>query len=142
MTESLFSTEQVQYLRAMGLPVYMLQVDEPAVAATPAPSVVKETPAEMVVKSVAAPSKPQAPKPAVPKLEEPVAAPVRPSTRHALPPGSPLERDLLAATGRTRRSEARAMLDTLGIHAATLRGDAAAKRAAWIALRPLRPKRR
>ena len=122
MTESLFSPEQVQYLHAMGLPVYMLQADESAVTA--APTVPSKKPATVPV---------EAPK---------VSAPARPSTRHALPPGSPLERDLLAATGRTRRSEARAVLDTLGIHAATLRGDAAAKRAAWIALRAVRPKRR
>ena len=141
MTESLFSPEQVQYLHAMGLPVYMLQADESAVAAAPPVPSKKPAPVPVEAPKVSAP-KPQAPKPAAPRVQEAVAAPARPSTRHALPPGSPLERDLLAATGRTRRSEARAVLDTLGIHAATLRGDAAAKRAAWIALRAVRPKRR
>lgn len=55
-------------------------------------------------------------------------------------PGDALERALLSATGQRTRSEARAVLQRLGVDAAALRGDAAGKRALWQQLRPLRPR--
>lgn len=55
-------------------------------------------------------------------------------------PDGLLERALLRATGQRTRSEARAVLERLGVDVAALRGNPAAKRALWSRLRPLRPR--
>lgn len=65
-------------------------------------------------------------------------APPRPTPTRA--PDDALERALLRATGQRTRSEARAVLQRLGVDAQALRGDAQAKRALWRQLRPLQPR--
>lgn len=67
----------------------------------------------------------------------PIAAPRQAPARA---PDDALERALLRATGQRTRSEARAVLQRLGVDAQALRGDAEAKRALWRRLRPLRPR--
>ncbi|TWI14232.1 hypothetical protein [Aerolutibacter ruishenii] len=55
-------------------------------------------------------------------------------------PGDALERALLRATGQRTRSEARAVLERLGVDVPALRGNPAAKRALWPRLRSLQPR--
>lgn len=64
------------------------------------------------------------------------------SRRTASPraPEDALERALLRATGQRTRSEARALLERLGVDVPSLRGDPRAKRALWRQLRPLQPR--
>jgi hypothetical protein len=80
------------------------------------------------------PAPPRAP------LEADIA--MAPSSRAAIPraPDDALERALLRVTGQRTRSEARAVLERLGVDVQALRGNPAAKRALWRQLRPLQPR--
>ncbi|WP_052107971.1 hypothetical protein [Aerolutibacter daejeonensis] len=69
-----------------------------------------------------------------------VATPSPPRTAPSRAPDDALERALLRATGQRTRSEARAVLERLGMDLQALRGNPAAKRALWLKLRPLRPR--
>ena len=108
----LYQSWQVDCLEAMGYQVYKLRTDE-----QPEPEIETET-------------------------DEADTATPAPRSIRALPPSSPLERELLMATGQTRRTEARAILDRLGVNSAELFGNPQAKRELWLKLRTLRPKRR
>ena len=81
-------------------------------------------------------------RPTPPRAPREVDDPIAPSRRAAGPraPDDALERALLRVTGQRTRSEARAVLERLGVDVQALRGNPAAKRALWRQLRPLQPR--
>ena len=137
-----FSSEQVEYLSAMGYAVLALQTD--SFEATPAPPVVAPAPPVTIVTNVTNVTPP----PPVSKAPDFVPAPpaevavARAAAVRATAPQSALERALLAATGQTRRVDARAVLDELQVDIDALRDDPQAKRELWPRLRAIRAKRR
>ena len=143
-SSTFWSSEQVEYLTAMGYSVLALQTDEvEAAVAPPAPAVAPAPPTVAVEPrhnrgNVPQPATNVPPPPSVP----PEVAVARAAAVRATAPTSPLERALLSATGQSRRSEARAVLDELKIDFDALRNDPAAKRALWPRLRAIRAKRR
>lgn len=155
---TLWSVEQQAWLKALGHRVMVLAGDEAldsqfgigeGAADTHGVSARDTTPLR-VPGAVATKSSPErrvsaselaAGKAQPPRMSAAVERPVE-TRRPPAPtvPGDALERALLSATGQRTRSEARAVLQRLGVDAAALRGDAAGKRALWQQLRPLRPR--
>ena len=113
----LWSRQQREWLQALGHPPLVL-VDQASVSADP-PHLEPQPPAE--------PAKP-------------AIAPVSREARSPAPtsqPGDRLQAAVLRATGLPA-AEADKLLQSLGVDAAALRGDPAAKRMLWSRLRRLR----
>lgn len=157
----LWSAEQQAWLAALGHRVLVLAGDDavapfaeapmPGHGAESGPSTLAAARGTAAMPGFnASPSPPAAPgrehaeatprrRPALPRapLETASASP-RPATPRA--PDDALERALLRVTGQRTRSEARAVLERLGVDIQSLRGNPAAKRALWRQLRPLQPR--
>lgn len=158
----LWSVEQQAWLKALGHRVLVLAGDEAA-----APLAEAGVPAHMdePMGSSAARGAPTRPgndatsppanaahraraedmpqrRPAPPRAPLEADDSVAPSPRRASPraPDDALERAVLRVTGQRTRSEARAVLERLGVDLAALRGNPAAKRALWRQLRPFQPR--
>lgn len=160
---ALWSAEQQAWLKALGHRVFMLAGDEPGADALVGESLADARAAVLpprddgrqVVRehrleaSAPAPDKVRARPPLEPadgRAESRRGLPAGVATASPQPaapsrvPDDALERALLRATGQRTRSEARAVLERLGMDLQTLRGNPAAKRALWLKLRPLRPR--
>lgn len=159
-----WSADQQAWLAALGHRVLVLAGDEAAAPlADPMASVQRvealppnsPVPREANAGAVAAPSRSttavssRTPPDAIPqrtsapsRVRPEADRPVVPSPRAAGPraPDDALERALLRVTGQRTRSEARAVLEQLGVDLQVLRGNPAAKRALWRQLRPLQPR--
>ena len=115
---ALWSRQQREWLQALGHPPLMLVDRQAAVSADPA-----RAEPQLAAEPVA-----------------PATAPVAREMRPAVPNRQPedgLQRALLRATGLPA-AEAGRTLQSLGVDAAALRGDPAAKRVLWSRLRRLR----
>lgn len=158
----LWSAEQQAWLAALGHRVLVLTGDE-TVAPLVEPDVsgaraearpqapVREAPARPGSSVPAAPPAARPPsyaeagaerRPAPPRVPLDVGGPASPPSRtpSPRPPDDALERALLRVTGQRTRSQARAVLERLGVDVEALRGNPAAKRALWRRLRPLQPR--
>lgn len=161
----LWSPEQQAWLKALGHRVFVLAGDElvaDAFAMEPKGDARPDVrPPHDDVRSLDRPRGLDTPTPAAQRIHaRPPAAPAEsdaglrrggpleiapvapPHTSPARAPDDALERALLRATGQRTRSEARALLERLGVDVQAVRGNPAAKRALWLKLRPLRPRLR
>lgn len=158
----LWSAEQQAWLAALGHRVLVLAGDEtvtplveadvPGARAEARPQApVREAPARPGSVVPPAPAAARSPsyaeagaerRPAPPRVPLDVGGPPSPSSRtpSPRPPDDALERALLRVTGQRTRSQARAVLERLGVDVEALRGNPAAKRALWRRLRPLQPR--
>lgn len=162
---ALWSPEQQAWLKALGHRVFVLAGDASGTDAPLGESLGDARPAVLSPRdgghqgvrergfAAAAPSADKArPRPPMPPAEVEaksrrdapanVAIPSPPRTALSRGPDDALERALLRATGQRTRSEARAVLERLGVDMSALRGNPTAKRALWLKLRPLRPRLR
>jgi hypothetical protein len=161
----LWSAEQQAWLKALGHRVFVLAGDEPvadAFAMEPRSDARPDVrPPHDDVRRLDRPRGLDIPTPAAERIHaRPPAAPAEndaglrrgvaveiapaasPRTAPSRAPDDALERALLRATGQRTRSEARALLERLGVDVQALRGNPAAKRTLWLKLRPLRPRLR
>lgn len=158
----LWSPEQQAWLKALGHRVLVLAGDESGTDALVGESIGDARPAVLPSRGEghqgvpegaldAAADRPRPPPPVAPAEGEAksrrgapvdVAAPSPPRPVPSRVPNDALERALLRATGQRTRSEARAVLQRLGVDMSALRGNPAAKRTLWLKMRPLRPRLR
>lgn len=158
----LWSAEQQAWLAALGHRVLVLAGDEAAAPLAEAdvpgamaearpPATVREAPARPGPIVPPAPPAARPPsyteagaerRPAPPRVPLDAGGPASPPSRtpSPRPPDDALERALLRVTGQRTRSQARAVLERLGVDVEALRGNPAAKRALWRRLRPLQPR--
>lgn len=159
----MWSPEQQAWLKALGHRVFVLAGDEPVADALAKESMGEARPDTQPPRDDARAldrrRRPDAPTPADERISaRPPTVPAESDagSRRAVPvevasvvplrtapsraPDDALERALLRATRQRTRSEARAVLERLGVELQSVRGNPAAKRELWLKLRPLLPR--